>query len=366
MKGLEVAWLTLDQEEVAEPCIVASWLMKASYYSRAVGRDYWRDKEGVFVEALPRMGVNLCPQWAMPYDEAGNASDDLQTYGQEWGSRLGIVEPEEILPLIDALPSDEELERDFDLDAAAREYADTIKARMDAMQGEVLVISGFGQADFMGPYNEWGYTPYLMALALYPEYVRRYYHYTATKGYLVNLAIAEAVKRHGIAPYVYSGQDICANDGPLCSVATLDEVYFPELARAVRPLLDNDVRIIWHCDGNIMPILDQLIELGVSGLQGFQEEAGVPYEQIVRVKSRWGRPLIVWGCVSVTTTLPFGTVEDVQAAVRRSFTLAGPGRGFALASTSSIMPEVPDENIDALFHYGSEFGRQYLGNNVAG
>ena len=47
--------------------------------------------------------------------------------------------------------------------------------------------------------------------------------------------------------------------------------------------------------------------------------------------------------------------------MRRSFTLAGRGRGFALASTSSIMPEVPDENIDAFYQYGKEFGRQYLG-----
>ena len=360
MKGLEVAWRTLDQELVEEPCIVASWLMKASYYSRAAGRDYWQDRDGVFIEALPRMGVNLCPQWAMPYDEMGNAGDDYQRYGNEWGSRLGLSEPEEILPLIDALPTDEALEREFDIEGAARQYADVMKSRMDAMGGEVLVISGFGQADFMGPYNEWGYTPYLMALGLYPDHVRRYFHYTATRGRLQNQAIVEAVKRYGIAPFVYSGQDVCANDGPLCSVKTLDEVYFPELQRAVQPLIDNDVRIIWHCDGNIMPILDQLIGLGVSGLQGFQEEAGVPYERIVEVPTKWGRPLILWGCVSVTTTLPFGTVEDVRAAVRRSFTLAGPGRGFALASTSSIMPEVPDENIDVLFHYGAEFGRQFL------
>jgi hypothetical protein len=55
-----------------------------------------------------------------------------------------------------------------------------------------------------------------------------------------------------------------------------------------------------------------------------------------------------------------GGVEAVRAAVRRSFELAGPGRGFGLASTSSVMPEVPDESIDTLFFYGREFGQQYL------
>jgi len=128
----------------------------------------------------------------------------------------------------------------------------------------------------------------------------------------------------------------------------------------VAPLIANDIRIIWHCDGNVLPILPSLIEIGVSGLQGFQEEAGVYFAKLVPLKSRWGRPLILWGCVSVTTTLPFGSPEDVRAAVRRSYQLAGPGRGFGLASTSSIMPEVPDENIDALYLYGREYGRKFL------
>jgi len=365
MKGLEVAWRTLERETLAEPCILASWLMKGGYYGRIAGRDYWRDKAGVFLEALPRMGVNLCPQWAFPCDEMGNASDEIGEMDENWANRQGIREPEEILPLIERLPDDAKLESDFDLDGAARRYADDIRRHIDATKGEVLFLDGFGQADFMGPYNEWGYTAYLMALSLYPDHIQRYYHYTATRGYLENLAIVEAVKRFGLAPFVYSGQDICANQGPLCSVATLDRIYFPELRRAIAPLLEGGIRIIWHCDGNIMPILDRLIDMGVSGLQGFQEEAGVPYEQLVNQQTRWGEPLILWGCVSVTTTLPFGTVADVQAAVRRSFMLAGPGRGFGLASTSSIMPEVPDENIDTLYRYGQEFGRRFLSEGPA-
>jgi uroporphyrinogen decarboxylase len=202
------------------------------------------------------------------------------------------------------------------------------------------------------------------ALGLYPEHLKHLYHHSATVAYWQNIAIAHAVERYYLPRFVYSGQDICTNEGPICSPKLLDAIYFPELKRAVQPLIDHDVRIIWHCDGNIMPILDRLLDLGISGLQGFQEEYGVPYDEIVRLKSKWGRPLIIWGCVSVTTTLPFGTVEDVRAAVRRSFELAGPGRGFCLASTSSIMPEVPDENIDAFYQYGREFGRQYLKGEV--
>jgi hypothetical protein len=359
MPGAEIALRTLRQEKVSEPCIAASWLMKGSYYSRVTGRNYWQDKEDTVLQALPSMGVNLCPQWAFPQDEAGNAGV-ISEMGEDWSNRLGFQDPEQILPLIEALPDDEAVERDFSVAAYAAQYARDIQSRMAATRSEVLFIGDYGQADFMSPYNAWGYSAYLMAIGLYPEYMRRYYHYTATLARMQNIAIVEAVRKYGLANFVYGGQDICTNQGPICSRAALDQIYFPELSRAIQPLLENDIRIIWHCDGNIMPILPRLIALGVHGLQGFQEESGVPYEQIVQQKSSSGDPLIVWGCVSVTTTLPFGSVEDVKSAVRRSFELAGPGRGFCLASTSSIMPEVPDENIDAFYRYGKTFGREFL------
>ena len=80
----------------------------------------------------------------------------------------------------------------------------------------------------------------------------------------------------------------------------------------------------------------------------------------MKLRDYAGRPIGVWGCVSVTTTLPHGTVLDVRNSVERSFTLAGKGRGFVLSSTSSVMPEVPHANIEALFQYGREFGSEFL------
>ena len=40
------------------------------------------------------------------------------------------------------------------------------------------------------------------------------------------------------------------------------------------------------------------------GLQGFEEEHGVRYDEIVKLKDRTGPPISVWGCVSVTTHAP--------------------------------------------------------------
>ncbi|MGD9520263.1 MAG: uroporphyrinogen decarboxylase family protein [Armatimonadota bacterium] len=247
------------------------------------------------------------------------------------------------------------------MEAAAEAYATEIRGHQKLLGADALVIGHFGQSDFMGGYTRWGYENYLAAAALYPEALRRYYHHTALLGRLENQAIVLACEKHGLPPFTYSGQDICGANGPLMSPRMLREIYFPELKWCLEPLVEEGVEIIWHCDGNIMPILYDLLDLGVTGLQGFEEEHGVDYAQMVKLKDRRGRPLIIIGCVSVTSTLPHGTPDDVRAAVERSFTLAGRGRGFVLSSTSSVLPETPPENIDALFDHAHRFGQAYLG-----
>ena len=360
MKGREVALATLMREAVREPCINYSWMTSASYMSRVAGRDYWSDREGVFFEYLKRCGINLVPQWYLPGEAQRNLAEGYLAHEPQPGGREGATCAEDVVRFIDRLPDDSEVAAEFDVETAARAYAEPLLEHIARARDEVLFIGSFGQADFMGGYNRWGYEHYLMALADYPEAMRRYYHHTALAGRLRNEAIALACRNYGIAPFVYSGQDICTSKGPIASPDLLREIYFPELRWCVEPLVENGIGIIWHCDGNITPIVEDILALGVIGLQGFEEEHGARYEEMVRLKDRTGRPIAVWGCVSVTTTLPHGSAEDVRRDVERSFTLAGKDRGFVLSSTSSVMPEVPHENIDALFEYGRRFGREFL------
>jgi uroporphyrinogen-III decarboxylase len=129
----------------------------------------------------------------------------------------------------------------------------------------------------------------------------------------------------------------------------------------VEPLHEAGIRIVWHCDGDVRPILGRLIDgVGVAGFQGFQEETGCTLETIAARRTHGGRKLILWGSISVTTTLPFGDADGVRRDIERCFRVAAPGGGFALASSSSILPETPLANIRALWEHGRRFGREYL------
>lgn len=361
MKGAEIAWRTLNLEYIYEPCLVGAWIMKAEFFTRVTGREFMSAREEVAIEAFRRLGINLCPQLALPAAPGEARTGTHAAVKKQIEDTLSAWHsPEQIKEAIEKLPDPHSLHANFDLEKAAKSYAAGIKKYRDKSGDDILWLAGFGQADFMGGYTRWGYKNYLEAMVLYPEHMKRYYDYTAEQGYLYNLGVVEAVKSHGLAPYVYGGQDICFNDGPICSPQLLRKIYFPALRHAVQPLVDNGIGIIWHCDGNIMPILDDLLNLGVAGFQGFQEEAGVKLETMAALRTKAGKKPILWGSVSVTTTLPFGTVEDVKRDVERCFRIAAPGGGFGLASSSSILPETPDENILALYHYGREFGRTFL------
>lgn len=246
------------------------------------------------------------------------------------------------------------------MDSAAHEYARPLIERREHARDRTLFIGGFGMPSFMTGYTRWGYVNYLSALHVYPELFGNYFAVAGEKARLRNLAIVEAVRKYELAPFVYGGDDICFNAGPICRPELLEDIYFPALRRAIEPLIHADIRIIWHCDGDIRPILRPLIDLGISGFQGFQEEAGVSFSEMANLRTRWGKKAILWGCVSVTTTFPFDTVDDVKRRVEECFRIAGPARGFCLASTSSILPETPLENIVAFFEHGKTFGREFL------
>jgi len=107
------------------------------------------------------------------------------------------------------------------------------------------------------------------------------------------------------------------------------------------------MRLSWHCDGNIMPMVPGLIEAGVRGFQGFQYECGVDLKHLCSLRGRDGQPLYIKAGVSVTTTLPFGTPSDVRRELDYIVEVHGKS-ALSIGCTSSVTPGVSSANLDAL------------------
>lgn len=224
--------------------------------------------------------------------------------------------------------------------------------------GEVDVQNLFGMNLLKGPYHgffsfpaflygQYGYENYFMAYSLYPEIIERGFKINADASAIHNRISARAIIEGGLPRLLRLDHDMADSRGTLVDIQSLDRIWFPNFVRAIQPLLDAGIRLIWHCDGNLMEMVPRLLECGLGGFQGFQYEDGMDYGKICQMKTRTGDDLFIIAGVSVTRTLPHGTPGDVRREMDW-LVEKGPKVGLMLGCSSSIAPGVPMENMKTL------------------
>ena len=115
-------------------------------------------------------------------------------------------------------------------------------------------------------------------------------------------------------------------------------------------------KILFHSDGDVVPLIDDFIEMGVDILNPIQTSAG-SMSDLPALKKRFGKNIAFCGGIDSHRILPFGTVADVRAEVRRVMQILGPDGGFMLGAVHTIMNDVPAENVLAMVDAVEEFGR---------
>ena len=354
MKGYERACRTLRFEETDCVATWGGWIVSAGFFEYITGRRFWDDPRGVAIQAYRKLGVDMVVQslylpagpeeWRTHTDETLDGADRYRS-------------AEEVVAYAESLPEPEEWEREFDFDAQLQSIGSAYQNLQEDLGDDIFCLPSCSGTRFTW-YVEFGYESYLSAIALYPEAVQKLFRYSAEEARLLNLVRVELVRQGQLPPFFFTGYDICGRKGPMVSPATLSSLYFPNLRRAFEPLVEIGAEIIWHSDGYIVPIVDELIACGVSGFQGFQEETGFDISEIAARRVRSGRKPLLLAGLSVDKTLPFGTVEDVEREVARIIDTAGAGGGLAIGTANTAGPDCPDENLEALYRYTHQYVRE--------
>ena len=150
----------------------------------------------------------------------------------------------------------------------------------------------------------------------------------------------------GAIDLAFTADDIGGQDGLLLSLAMWEQNIKPYHQRLTKLIHDFGVKVVYHSDGNVMPAVAGLIDQGVDVLQALQFSArGM---DPVALKDTYGDRLCFQGGISVQTTLPFGTVEDVRREVRDRIRVLGRSGGYILSPSHTIMPGTPPENVIAM------------------
>lgn len=115
----------------------------------------------------------------------------------------------------------------------------------------------------------------------------------------------------------------------------------------------------YHTDGAVYPIIEDLIEIGIESLNPIQVSAA-GMGDTARLKAEFGDRIAFWGGIDTHRVLPYGTPEDVRKEVRKRIRDLGAGGGYVLCSVHNIQPEVPPENVVAMFDSAYELGQYPL------
>ncbi len=146
------------------------------------------------------------------------------------------------------------------------------------------------------------------------------------------LARAEKLKKRGGLDGFALCCDYCFNAGPFLSPRQFGEFVTPYLARLIQGYRDMGFYTIKHTDGNIMPILDQLVQAHPHALHSLDPQGGV---DIAEVKRRYGNKVCLVGNVKCSA-LDTGSDEDVVESVRYALHHGMPGGGYIFSTSNCI------------------------------
>ncbi|MFI5385145.1 MAG: uroporphyrinogen decarboxylase family protein [Fimbriimonadales bacterium] len=161
---------------------------------------------------------------------------------------------------------------------------------------------------------------------------------------------AEVAVRHYAqagADIIWLGDDVGTQRGMMMAVPFWQEHLKPRLKRVIDAARKAQTAPFWvayHSDGDVRPIIPDLIEIGVQVLNPVQPECMPIVPTITEYRDR----LAFWGMIGTQTTMPFGTPEDVRNAVSELRDLAEAGARIIVGPTHSIEPDVPWENLEML------------------
>jgi uroporphyrinogen decarboxylase len=169
----------------------------------------------------------------------------------------------------------------------------------------------------------------------------------------LNTELAKEAAELG-ANFVFTGDDYASTEAPFISPKMFREYLYPGLKKVVAGFHEQGLPVIKHTDGNIMPLLDMIIDSGIDCLDPIDPLAGL---DIIEIKKKYGDRIAVKGNIDCAHTLTFGSVEDVVKETLEVISKAGPGGGIIISSSNSIHSAVKPGNYLAMINTIRTYGK---------
>lgn len=212
-----------------------------------------------------------------------------------------------------------------------------------------LAIGAVVEGQFTRSWLSTGFQTYVKLLYTHPNSIRKLvdkatYFFTEQGKCFIDLGI----------DIIWVTDDLAMVDGPFLPPSAFRKYIFPHMKKMVSTFKRRGAKVLLHTDGQIMPLIDDVLWMGLDGVHPIERAAGMSLETM---KKKYGDKLTFIGNVNAKTVLQHGPSNMIKKQVLECLGIAAPGGGYILASDHSIHEGIPSANAKFMFKTAKRFGK---------
>ena len=156
----------------------------------------------------------------------------------------------------------------------------------------------------------------------------------------LELTMIHAIADKSLSPCALTAGDIAMKNTLMHSPQWLREQFFPRLKRLNDAWHEHGVLCLFHSDGDITSVMDDLIATGIDGVNPIETTAGM---DISWLKKHYGDKIFLTGGIDMSTLLSLGTADEVRLVCENAVKAAP--TGYFMGSTTELDNSSKLENI---------------------
>jgi uroporphyrinogen decarboxylase len=163
-----------------------------------------------------------------------------------------------------------------------------------------------------------------------------------------------------IVDIIRFGDDLGMSSGPFMDLETYQTLFKPRHKKLCDYVKSHSkMRTFIHSCGSISLFMPDMIEAGIEVFNPVQTNAYKMSPDYL--KQEFGANCCFWGAgIETVGTLNIGTPEQIRKQVLERLELLSPGGGFVFNTVHNILPDVPPENVVAMFEAVKEFNNRLI------
>jgi uroporphyrinogen decarboxylase len=222
-----------------------------------------------------------------------------------------------------------------DLDLRYKEYLEKVKVEKEKRCVFCKIGGPFIRTSFMR-----GEVEFLMDLASDKSFSRTLVEKVGN--HLLKIGLESLSRANLFDTGIWIYDDIGSNKAPVFSPKIFEEIFMPVYKKIVSTLKEAGAKkVIFHSDGNILSIIDMLIEVGIDGINPVEPKAGM---NVLELKKKYGNKLSYIGGADNAFILPSGNRKKIEEHV---LPILDAGReGGIIIGAHSIGPDISPEVYD--------------------